>query len=410
MRAPAILVHCVTVLCALSTGHAAHAADVDFNRDVRPILSDTCYECHGPDEESRQADLRLDDLDDAIGWVIEPGAAHESLMIERLLSGDPDLVMPPPHSKRRPTKKQIAILQRWIEQGAAFEGHWAFVPPTRPVIPQVADPTWPRNPIDNFVAAHWQSESLTPRDDAPPRLLARRLSLALTGLPILPKQSDRFADLYKRDPDQAVSDLVDELLAAEAYGEHQAWYWMDAARYADTNGYQADGYRVMWPWRDWLIRSLNANVPFDKLTEQMLAGDLLLPERRPGAGSSADWIEDRRVERPAGRHRISAQPSLRHRKRHDPRRVPIRERSGPHGNGRHGLDGSDHALCAVSHTQVRPDRQPRVLRTAVVLRQCAGSRLGTQSRLASVHPHAHKRNSEVACTIFAKRPPARTLL
>jgi hypothetical protein len=165
MKVSAILIRCVAVPLARSAGQDTNAADVAFNCAARPIPADNCYEFHGPDEESRQVDLRLDDLDETIGWVIEPGAAHESLLIDRLLSNDLDLVMPPPYSKRRPTKKQIAILQKWIAQGAEFEGHWAFVPPTRPAIPQAADCTWPRNPIDSFLAAHLQSELLTPRDE-----------------------------------------------------------------------------------------------------------------------------------------------------------------------------------------------------------------------------------------------------
>ncbi|WP_372716030.1 DUF1553 domain-containing protein [Novipirellula sp.] len=278
------------VCCVVSFASSVYA-DVDFNRDVRPILADNCFECHGPDEESREADLRLDVLDEAIDWVIEPGKADDSSLIDRLLSDDPDAVMPPPHSKRRPTKKQIQILKDWIEQGAEYEGHWAFAAPTRPSVPAVADEDWPRNTIDNFVASHLDAESLKPRRDAEPRVLARRLSLALTGLPILPEEGDAFADDFQHNAERAVSSLVDKLLASEAYGEHQAWYWMDAARYADTNGYQADGHRVMWPWRDWLIRNLNANLPFDKLTEQMLAGDLLIPEDQQD-WQSADWIAD----------------------------------------------------------------------------------------------------------------------
>ncbi len=287
------LYYCMlNVFCLLSFASTARA-EIDFNRDVRPILADNCFECHGPDEESREADLRLDVLDEAIGWVIEPGKPRASSLMERLLSDDPDVVMPPPHSKRRPTKKQIQVLSDWIKQGAESESHWAFVKPKRPEIPAVSNASWPCNSIDRFVASHLESESLTPRPDAEPRVLARRLSLALTGLPILPEQANEFADEFKKDSEQAISSLVDSLLALEAYGEHRAWFWMDAARYADTNGYQADGHRVMWPWRDWLIRNLNANLSFDKMTEQMLAGDLLIPKQQQD-WQSADWIEDDR--------------------------------------------------------------------------------------------------------------------
>ncbi|MCO8124544.1 DUF1553 domain-containing protein [Stieleria sp. TO1_6] len=282
----------VRVCCVVSLASSVYA-DVDFNRDVRPILADNCFECHGPDAESREADLRLDALEEAMGWVIEPGKSNESSLIERLLSDAPDAVMPPPHSKRRPTKKQIQILKDWIDQGAEYERHWAFAAPITRALPKTVNANWPRNPIDSFVASHLDAESLKPRHDAEPRVLARRLSLALTGLPILPNEGNAFADDFQRNPDQAISSLVDKLLASEAYGEHRAWYWMDAARYADTNGYQADGHRVMWPWRDWLIRNLNANLPFDKLTEQMLAGDLMIPKEHQH-WQSADWIADDR--------------------------------------------------------------------------------------------------------------------
>ena len=198
---------------------------------------------------------------------------------------------PPPHSKRRPTPKQIEILRKWIEQGASYEQHWAYVKPQRPRIPPVQDSSWPINPIDTFIQAHHEAHSLSPRGDAPPQILARRLSLALTGLPVLPEKSEQFASDYSRNPEVTISKFVDELLASEAYGEHQAWVWLDAARYADTNGYQADGFRVMWPWRDWLIRSLNANMPFDEMTQQMLAGDLMVPEEYRH-WDSADWIAD----------------------------------------------------------------------------------------------------------------------
>jgi len=264
---------------------------IDFNREVRPILAENCFECHGPDDESREADLRLDRLEEAIGTVIKRGNPDESLLVERLLSDDEHEVMPPPESKRRPTAKQIEILRKWIAQGAKYEKHWAFVAPKRPELPRVSDPSWPRNKIDAFVLAYLGSQSLQPRPDAEPRVLARRLSLALTGLPVLPERSDRFASAYASDPERAVSRYVDELLSSEAYGEHLAWMWLDAAPYADTNGYQGDGYRIMWPWRDWIVRNLNANLPFDKLTGQMLAGDLLVPEDQRDWRSS-DWIAD----------------------------------------------------------------------------------------------------------------------
>ena len=274
-----------------TTLRATQAADIDFNRDVRPILAHNCFECHGPDKKAREGDLRLDVLGQALKTVINPGKPEKSPLIKRLLSRDESEVMPPKESKRRPTAAQIAILKEWIKQGAKYKPHWSFVAPKRPVVPRVSNPDWPRNAIDAFVLAHLNAKSLKPRPDAKPRLLARRLSLALTGLPILPARSDRFATAFRSNAEAAVSNLVDELLASPRYGEHFAWGWMDAARYADTNGYQGDGHRIMWPWRDWLIRNLNANRPFDKMTEQMLAGDLLISKKQQD-WKTADWISD----------------------------------------------------------------------------------------------------------------------
>lgn len=281
-------------LCLILAPQQCFSGEVDFNRDVRPILADNCYECHGPDEESRAADLRLDLLEEVIGWVIDPRSPHTSTLMERLLSEDPEEVMPPLESKRRPTAAQVETLREWIAQGAEYQEHWAFVTPKRPTVPTVEDTSWPRNPIDNFVAAHLESRSLVPQEDVSPRLLARRLSLVLTGLPVTPQRADRFAADYAAQPDTAIDAFVDELLASHAYGEHWAWMWLDAARYADTNGYQADGERVMWPWRDWLIRGLNANLPFDEMTRRMLAGDLMMPEQHR-EWQSADWIADDRA-------------------------------------------------------------------------------------------------------------------
>ena len=249
-------------LCAACSNFAVAqdtTQSVDFNRDVRPILADNCFECHGPDAEAREADLRFDNLAEAKGWVIEPGRPDKSLMIDRLVTGDADLVMPPPHSKRRPTKEQIKILRKWIQQGAKYESHWAFVAPIRSNAPRM-ETDWARNAVDNFVAAHHKANGLQPRLDASPEVLARRLSLALTGLTVLPKTANEFAKQYESDPEQAISEFVDRLLSSESYGEHQAWSWLDAARYADTNGYQADAFREMWPWRDWLIRQLKTTI------------------------------------------------------------------------------------------------------------------------------------------------------
>lgn len=279
------------VLFLIISGQVAFSAQIDFNRQVRPILADNCFECHGPDEESRRADLRLDVLDDALKSVIVPGKPEKSELIKRILSKEKFGVMPPRKSKRQLTSAQIEILRKWVAQGATYQKHWAFVPPKRKPIPKVSNPNWSRNAIDSLVLAYLDANSLSPQSDAKPRQFARRLSLVLTGLPILPSRSEQFAAEYDQYPEIAIATLVDELLASPAFGEHVAWTWMDAARYADTNGYQGDGYRIMWPWRDWLIRNLNANLSFDKMTEQMLAGDLLLSKEHRG-WQSGDWLVD----------------------------------------------------------------------------------------------------------------------
>lgn len=267
---------------------AARLEPIDFNREIRPILADNCYECHGPDEHGRKGDLRLDLATEAYESAIVPGNSKDSPFVERLLTHDEDDRMPPPESPRQPTSEQIRKLVRWIDEGANYDEHWSFVAPVRPEVPEVSDPDWPRNEIDGFVLALLDEKSLTPRPDARPGVLARRLSLTLTGLPATPRQLTSFERAYREDPDKAINDWVDQLLASPAFGEHFAWSWMDAGRYADTNGYQADGPRVMWPWRDWLIRALNANTPFDELTEQLLAGDLMIDHD----WESAAWISD----------------------------------------------------------------------------------------------------------------------
>lgn len=264
----------------------------DFGRDIRPILANNCFECHGPDESSREAELRLDTAGDAwASGVIVAGKPDESVLIKRLISYDPDEVMPPPHATRKLTPHQVGLLRQWIEAGATYDEHWAYASVERPLTPEVSDPEWCRTPIDNFVLAKLDSVGLVPQIEADPETLVRRLSLALNGLPPTVEEVDAFVELYQVDRNLAVSKWVDELLEREQYGEHFAWGWMDAARYADTNGYQADGERVMWRWRDWLIASLNTGKPYDQMTREMLAGDLLLPESNQG-WQTGDVIRD----------------------------------------------------------------------------------------------------------------------
>ncbi|MEQ8789946.1 MAG: PSD1 and planctomycete cytochrome C domain-containing protein [Pirellulaceae bacterium] len=257
---------------------ADQPAPIDFNRDVRSVLSDNCFHCHGPDEETRQADLRLDVKQGVLGGdqpgVVVPGKSEQSELIRRLTSDDELERMPPPDSNRKLTPQQIAKLKQWVESGAQWEEHWAFVTPMRPRLPEVQDASWSRNPIDRFLLARLEQEKLTPSPEASRETLVRRVTLDLTGLPPTPREVDAF--LADDSPD-AYERLVDRLLASPRYGERMVWDWLDAARYADTNGYQGDPERTMWPWRDWVIDAMNQNMPFDQFTIEQLAGDLLTP-------------------------------------------------------------------------------------------------------------------------------------
>ena len=251
--------------------------EVRFNRDIRPILADACYHCHGPDPASRKASMRFDREEDIFaqhkkGLVVVKGKPLESLLYQRITTTDQDDVMPPPdaHIQLKPEQKEL--LRRWIEQGAPWQKHWSFNATERPVEPQVATVKWARNPIDNFVLAKIEAVKLQPAPEADRPTLARRLSLDLTGLPPTPEQIDAF--VADKRPD-AYEKLVDQLLASPHYGEHRARYWLDAARYADTHGSHFDNYREMWPYRDWVINAFNTNQKFDQFTIEQIAGDLL---------------------------------------------------------------------------------------------------------------------------------------
>ncbi len=265
----------ITAIVVLSA--SAVGDDVRFDRDIRPILSDACFHCHGPDAEGRPTDLRLDtsdglraDLGDGLRAVV-PGDLSKSELWHRVASRDADVQMPPPDSGRKLTSKQIDTLKCWIEQGAEWEPHWSFARPKRPTPPPVAN-DWARNPIDPFVQRKLATAELSPSPEASKETLVRRLTLDLTGLPPTLDEIDAF--LADESPD-AYERLVDRLLASPRYGEWMALPWLDAARYADTNGFQQDRTRTMWPWRDWVVRQLNENVPYDRFTVEQLAGDLL---------------------------------------------------------------------------------------------------------------------------------------
>lgn len=268
------------LLLILGAASIAPAAEptLDFNRDVRPILSDRCFSCHGPDSEDRQAGLRLDlretataELDSGTTAVV-PGDLTKSELITRITSSDPDVVMPPPRFNKPITPAEAEILKRWVAAGAEYRGHWAFERLERPAVPEVKDTAWAKTPIDRFILARLEQEGLAPNREADRVTLARRLALDLTGLPPEPAAvdaflADRSANAYER--------YVDTLLANPHYGERMAIEWLDASRYADSSGYQTDSSRQNWPWRDWLIKAYNDNLAFDQFTIHQLAGDML---------------------------------------------------------------------------------------------------------------------------------------
>ncbi|WP_153557352.1 DUF1553 domain-containing protein [Roseimaritima sediminicola] len=269
-------------LCSLSaTADGSDPRTVDFNRDIRPILSANCFACHGPDEAHREADLRLDtydgvfvDRDDAP--VIVAGKPEESLLLSRVRAHDPGEVMPPSENGERLPAEQIELLRRWIAEGAAWGEHWAFVPARRPPLPEVSESDWGRNPIDRLVLAALEARHEAPNPPARPADLLRRVTLDLTGLLPTPAEVDAFVS----DPSPAAyENAVDRLLASPRYGEHRARYWMDYARYGDTQGLHVDNYQSRWPYRDYVIRAFNDDMPYDQFTREQLAGDLLPPER-----------------------------------------------------------------------------------------------------------------------------------
>ncbi|QDU90996.1 Planctomycete cytochrome C [Pirellulimonas nuda] len=266
------------LLAAMATfGLACYGARADeplqYNRDVRPILVDACFACHGPDSASRQAGLRIDRREDAVdGAAIVPGEPDASELIRRVLSEDHSALMPPPESKKRLTDAQKQTLVRWVAQGAPYQPHWSLIAPQRPEPPAVERQGWARNEIDRFVLARLEAEGMAPAPEADRRTLARRACLDATGLPPTPEQIEAFlAD----DAPDAYERYLDRLLDSPRWGEHRARYWLDAARYGDTHGVHFDNYREMWSYRDWVIAAFNQNMPFDRFTIESLAGDLL---------------------------------------------------------------------------------------------------------------------------------------
>lgn len=253
---------------------------VSYNFDIRPILSDKCLTCHGPDANKRQAGLRLDDPESAFQALKEHPSAHAIVAGEpqlsevflRITTKDTAKLMPPPASNLKLSSHEIALIEKWIKQGAKYEKHWAFVAPKKPALPEVKKEGWPKNEIDYFILNKQEQKGFSPNEEADKERLLRRLSLDLVGLPPTLKMMDSF--LADKSPN-AYEKAVDELLKNPAYGEKMAVYWLDLARYADSHGYQDDGYRTQWPWRDWVIHALNTNMPYDQFVTWQLAGDLL---------------------------------------------------------------------------------------------------------------------------------------
>jgi hypothetical protein len=261
---------------AASVGGAEPTNVVDYQKSIRAILSDNCYHCHGPDEKTREGDFRLDVRESAFasresGAGIVPGKPVESLLYQRITSSDPFQKMPPPDSGRKLTAEQVELIRTWIEQGGTWKDHWSFVPPVGVVSPSVKDSSIVHSPIDSFVVARLDKEGLALSPMARTETLARRLSLDLTGLPATWEEVGRLVE--DASPDR-IDRYVDRLLASPRYGEHFASGWLDAARYSDTNGYQNDGTRTQWPWRDWVIAAFNADMPFDQFVFAQIAGDL----------------------------------------------------------------------------------------------------------------------------------------
>ena len=321
-----------TTGAAASEQNAAPAvpARVEFNRDVRPILSDNCFLCHGPDKNRRKADLRLDLRDEALkAEAFVPGKPDESELVARIFSTDPDELMPPPKSNKKLDARQKEILKRWVQQGAEYQQHWSYEKPVKAQIPTG------QNAVDVLVGRRLAEVGLKPSPEADRRTLIRRLSSDLTGLPPTPEEVKAFVE--DTSPD-AYERLVDRLLASPHYGERMAIGWLDVVRFADTIGYHSDNPRNIWPYRDWVIKSFNDNKPFDRFTLEQIAGDLL-----PDANTET------RVGSAFNRLLLSTEEG---RRAAEGLRSPHADRPRPRRRG--GLAGPDHRLCTVPRPQVRP--------------------------------------------------------
>ena len=281
MRTRLILILMVLVLSgrsASAVGEDQSAGKTDFDHDIRPLLAAACFTCHGPDENKREADLRLDVPEGFAGLsasdnpIVKPHDPEQSELYRRLVQTDPTERMPPPDALHQLNAKEINRIKKWIEEGGSWDEHWAFVSPRQPDWPSVGDQSWIRQPLDQFILARLESEGLQPSPEADRRTLIRRVTFDLTGFPPTPAEIRDFME--DTSPD-AYEQLIDRLLDSPRFGERLAVDWLDAARYADTHGYHEDFHRDMWPWRDWVIRAINQNMPFDQFAMEQIAGDLL---------------------------------------------------------------------------------------------------------------------------------------
>jgi hypothetical protein len=277
LRHRTFLFSCTAVALLALHPRAQAQGDIEFNRDVRPILAANCFECHGFDAKTRKADLRLDTPEGAYAehagsTAVKPGDVTHSELWNRVTSDDADVVMPPPESKKSLTAAEREILRRWIEQGAQYQKHWAFELPRTPGIPEVKNPAWVRTPVDAFILSKLEQHMLTPQREADREVLIRRIAFTLTGLPPTIAEVDEY--LHDTSTD-AYEKMVDRYLASPHFGEEQARQWLDVARYADTHGLHLDNEREMWAYRDWVVRAFNQNLPFDEFSTWQIAGDLL---------------------------------------------------------------------------------------------------------------------------------------
>ncbi len=268
----------IAVAAILLTSVLNAEDEISFNRDIRPILSDKCFACHGPEEASREGGFRLDDQESSYGEAdsgehpIVPGKPNESELIARIFSDDESIQMPPAETNKSLTAAEKELLKKWIASGAEWEAHWSFIPPELPELPEVSESEWVKNEIDRFILARLKKEGLAPTEQADKATLIRRATFDLIGLPPTPEEVKAF--LSDDSPD-AYEKVIDRLLASEGFGEHVGRFWLDAARYGDTHGLHLDNYREMWPYRDWVLKAFNKNMPFDQFIVEQVAGDLI---------------------------------------------------------------------------------------------------------------------------------------